>query len=90
MRSLIGDVLVWLVFIVPGLILLAVKFGYDGLIISEFCKVDFLCFQAEPHWLGYVVFVVGVLIAYLLLTCVCLGIAALLAVVIDFFIAEFR
>lgn len=30
---------------------------------SEFCKVDFLCHNGEPHWLGWFALVVAVVIA---------------------------
>lgn len=26
-------------------------------LIGEFCKVEFLCYQGEPNWLGWFVFV---------------------------------
>ena len=26
---------------------------------NGFCKVDFLCHQSEPNWLGWIVLVVG-------------------------------
>ncbi len=31
---------------------------YWNWFITEFCKVEFLCYQAEPNWMGWVVIAV--------------------------------
>ncbi len=39
---------------------------YWGLFIDGFCEVEFLCFAAEPNWLGWIVVVFGGVVALIL------------------------
>jgi len=35
---------------------------YWNWFVTGFCKVEFLCHQAEPNWLGWIVIAFGVVI----------------------------
>lgn len=47
--------------------------------IEGFCKVAFLCYAGDPNWLGWVVLVVGVVLAAICLLLVVLLITSLLS-----------
>jgi hypothetical protein len=39
---------------------------YWNWFITEFCKMEFVCHQAEPNWLGWLVIAFGVFWAVLI------------------------
>ena len=38
--------------------------------INSFCKVQFLCYQGEPNWLGIIVLLVPGLILFLIISAI--------------------